>query len=194
MEPPPLRDGGLELVEPSPQLIGDFVKAVSHPECTGEPACQITAATLRAYLKRSPRGREKPSPGRSATCTFWMRLHPAPGSDMADPPVPIAGTISLRIGNDENLRRYIGHIGYLVFPPARGHHLAERSVRLLLPLARRYGMREVWITANPDNAPSRRTCERVGARFVDVVDVPPGHPLHERGERTKARYRIQLEA
>jgi tagatose 1,6-diphosphate aldolase len=104
----------------------------------------------------------------------------------------MAGTISLRISDDENTRRYYGHVGYLVFPPARGNHYAERSLRLLLPLARRHSMAELWITTNPDNLPSRRTCERLGCEYVETVDLPPNHPLYHRGDRQKCRYRLPL--
>src|SRR3954468_9261390 len=66
--------------------------------------------------------------------------------DAADPGAPAAG-IRLRVGNDaESLRLYCGHIGYNVNPDKRGRHFAERSVRLLLPLASHYGVRELWIT------------------------------------------------
>lgn len=38
-----------------------------------------------------------------------------------------AGTISLRVGDDERLLRYAGHVGYAVDEPWRGQHLAERA-------------------------------------------------------------------
>ena len=53
-------------------------------------------------------------------------------------------------------------------------------------------MSELWITCNPDNIASRRTCERLGAEMKGVIDVPPGHILYARGERQKCRYRIAL--
>lgn len=139
-----------------------------------------------------PKGIERPNArrGRPAGYRFWMRLHATPSSA---PPMPIGGTLSLRIADDENTRLYYGHVGYHVFPPARGRHLAERSVRLLLPLAQRHGMSELWITTNPDNLASRRTCERLGAELIDVVDLPSSHPLWQRGERRKCRYLLPLD-
>jgi tagatose 1,6-diphosphate aldolase len=79
-----------------------------------------------------------------------------------------------------------------VYPPARGRHYAERAARLLLPLARRHGMSELWITCNPDNAASRRTCERLGGELVEIVPIPPDHAFYSRGERAKCRYLIRL--
>ena len=76
--------------------------------------------------------------------------------------------------------------------PARGRHYAERACRLLLPLARAHGMQTLWITCNPENVASRRTCERLGASFIDVVALPANHMLYQRGERVKCRYRLDL--
>jgi tagatose 1,6-diphosphate aldolase len=43
---------------------------------------------------------------------------------------------------------------------------------LLLPLAARYGLTELWITCNPDNFASRRTYGVAGVEFVEIVDLP----------------------
>ena len=86
----------------------------------------------------------------------------------------------------------MSHLGYHVYPPARGRHLAERACRLLSGLARRHGMRTLWITCDPANAASRRTCERLGMRYVETVPVPESDPLYARGEREKCRYRLEL--
>ena len=110
------------------------------------------------------------------------------------PPRPfgIAGGISLRIGDTEDLRQWVGHIGYHVYPKAQGQHLAERACRLILPLAKANDLDELWITCNPENAASRRTCERLGATLVDTVTVPIDHPLRARGDVAKCRYKLTL--
>ncbi len=103
------------------------------------------------------------------------------------------GHISLRIGNDENLEKYAGHIGYNVTPAYRGHRYAARSCQLILPLARRHEINPIWITCNPDNMASRRTCEIVGARFVETVEVPRKfYHLYKKSDRIKRRYRIDF--
>jgi predicted acetyltransferase len=103
-----------------------------------------------------------------------------------------AGEIQIRIGDTDHLRLYGGHIGYGVRPEYRGRHFAARSLRLLLPLARRHGLPELWITCNPDNFASRRTCEIAGAEFVEIVDLPPDTDMYREGERQKCRYRLDL--
>jgi tagatose 1,6-diphosphate aldolase len=102
------------------------------------------------------------------------------------------GEIELRIGNTEHIRRYAGHIGYEVYPAYRGHHYAARSVRLLLPLAYQHGLETLWITCNPDNYASRRTCELAGFEFVEIVNLPPHTDMYRDGARQKCRYRLRL--
>jgi predicted acetyltransferase len=106
--------------------------------------------------------------------------------------IEVIGHIELRIGNTESLVRYGGHFGYEVEPAYRGHHYAARACRLLLPLAKSHGLTTLWITCNPDNFTSRRTCELAGAIFVEIVDLPEDNDMYQRGERQKCRYRIDL--
>ena len=102
------------------------------------------------------------------------------------------GRISLRVGNPPQIVQYAGHIGYGVLEQHRGHHYAARSCRLLIPLARAHGLSPLWITCNPDNLASRRTCELAGALFVEIVDLPPESDMYERGERQKCRFRLDV--
>ena len=102
------------------------------------------------------------------------------------------GSIELRLGNTNHILMYAGHIGYGVAPEHRGQHYAARACRLLLPLARRHGLETVWITCNPDNVASRRTCELAGAKLVEIVDLPADMDMYREGERQKCRYRLDL--
>jgi len=102
------------------------------------------------------------------------------------------GNASLRVGSGVYLERYAGHIGYGVDGPFRGHRYAARATRLLLEIARRHGMTIVWITCNPENVASRRTCELVGGELVEIVDLPSDSDMYQEGERQKCRYRIRL--
>jgi len=107
--------------------------------------------------------------------------------------VPSAvGHISLRVGNTDEIVLYLGHIGYGVEPVYRGRRLAMRSCQLLLPLASRHSLNPMWITCNPDNWASRRTCELAGGILAGIVDVPPENSLHQNGETRKCRYRFDL--
>ena len=103
-----------------------------------------------------------------------------------------AGSISLRIGDTEHIKKYAGHIGYNVAPDYRGHRYAARSCALLLPLARAHAVNPLWITCNPDNVASRKTCEIIGGEYVETVKLPKDTVMYKRGERLKCRYRVDL--
>ena len=102
------------------------------------------------------------------------------------------GRIDLRVGNTNHIVMYGGHIGYGVIPEYRGRRYAARAFRLLLPLARRHGLKTLWITCNPDNLASRGTCDLAGARLVEIVDLPEDTDMYQEGERQKCRYRLDL--
>ncbi len=102
------------------------------------------------------------------------------------------GRIELRLANTDDILLYVGHIGYNVDTPHRGHHYAARSCKLLTDLARRHAYSELWITCDPDNIASRRTCELAGAEFVSIVAVPEEHPFYKAGSHAKCRYRMDL--
>ncbi|MDI9636267.1 GNAT family N-acetyltransferase [Geitlerinema splendidum] len=102
------------------------------------------------------------------------------------------GKIDLRIGNTHDLIMYGGHIAYSVNPEHRGHRFAARACRLLFPLAKQHGLKELWITCNPNNIASRRTCEIAGATLVEIVNLPEYSDMYLEGERQKCRYRVEL--
>jgi tagatose 1,6-diphosphate aldolase len=53
-------------------------------------------------------------------------------------------------------------------------------------------MTTLWITCNPYNIASRRTCELAGGELVEIVDLPKDTDMHQRGERKKCRHRFDL--
>jgi predicted acetyltransferase len=115
--------------------------------------------------------------------TYFFRMVDAKSGDEL-------GHINLRVGSTTHVERYGGHIGFDVTPAHRGHRYAARSVRLLLPLARRLGLDPLWITCDPDNIASRRSCELAGAEFVEIVDVPADCCIFQSGHPRKYRYAL----
>ena len=101
------------------------------------------------------------------------------------------GDINLRVGNNENTK-YGGHIGFEVDENFRGHRYAARSLKLLFPLAKKHGINPLWITCNPENTPSRKTCELAGGKLIEIVDLPKHNDQYQRGDRKKCRYRFDL--
>ena len=83
----------------------------------------------------------------------------------------IIGEIALRIG-DSPEQFYLGHIGYHIDPPYRGHGYAAKACALCKPLLEGLGQRSVVITTDPDNLPSIRTCLNLGCEKESTVRVP----------------------
>jgi predicted acetyltransferase len=103
------------------------------------------------------------------------------------------GQVDLRVGNTRHLVMYGGHIGYGVDKDYRGNRYAARACNLIRQVALDHGLRTLWITCNPDNWPSRRTCEILGCELVEIVDLPENTNMYQEGERQKCRYRWDLE-
>lgn len=104
----------------------------------------------------------------------------------------VMGRIELRLSNAPHIVNYAGHVGYSVIPKYRGNRYAARSCRLLFPLARQHQLNPLWITCNPGNIASRRSCEMAGGVLVEIVEVPRENAMYLQGERQKCRYRIDL--
>ena len=99
----------------------------------------------------------------------------------------VAGEISLRIG-DSAEQFYLGHIGYHVDPPYRGHGYAAKACLLCAPIFKGFGMRHVVITTDPTNQPSIKTCLRLGCELETTVYVPEQVKRHLEISDVKNRY------
>ena len=102
----------------------------------------------------------------------------------------IIGRCDLRIGYNANIE-IGGNIGYTVFEPYRGHHVAAKACRLLLTLAKSHGLTRLLITLRPNNEPSRRTCLALGATLRREIVLPPDHEL-ARTSRTVLQFELTL--
>jgi len=103
----------------------------------------------------------------------------------------IAGELALRIGYTRSLY-YAGHIGYHVDAPFRGNNYAEKACRIAFQQALKHDMKYLAITCNPDNLPSRRTCEKLGGYLKEIVDVPPDTEVYQMGDRQKCIFLYEL--
>jgi len=100
------------------------------------------------------------------------------------------GHCDLRMGHNESLL-YYGNIGYRINEQYRGHGYAYEAAKLLIGLAKELNMGYCIITCSPENIPSKKTIERLGATFIKTANVPLWHPLWP-SERVKRIYRIDL--
>lgn len=101
------------------------------------------------------------------------------------------GYISLRLGESPQLY-YLGHIGYRIEEPYRGHGYAARACQMIIPLMQELHLKSICITANPDNIPSRKTCEKIGCILESIVTVPPQHLYVCSGDTEKCRYILRI--
>ena len=98
------------------------------------------------------------------------------------------GHINFRLGDSQHVLLAAGHIGFAIHEQFRGHGYALQACRAIAPFVRSCRA-SVIITADPDNAPSIRTMEKLGAEFLDEVDLTPDDPHYQRGSTRKQRYR-----
>lgn len=101
------------------------------------------------------------------------------------------GACDLRVGYSRRLY-FGGHIGYRVEEPYQGHHYAGKACLLLFRLAKRHGMDYLIITCNPENMPSRKTCEYAGGALQKIVDLPEDNDMRLEGETRKCIYEFSI--
>lgn len=101
------------------------------------------------------------------------------------------GDCDLRIGHNQNLY-YGGNIGYGIDAEYRGHHYAGKACHLLFDLAKKHDLGYVIITCNPDNWPSRKTCEYAGGTLLEICDLPEDNDMYLEGDRSKCIFRFEL--
>lgn len=102
------------------------------------------------------------------------------------------GGCDLRIGYNDNLY-FGGHIGYHIDPDYRGHHYAAKACKLLFLLAKKHGMEYLYITCDPDNWPSRKTCEYLHGTLLGIMELPEDNNMRlEEGETEKCIFRFEV--
>lgn len=97
------------------------------------------------------------------------------------------GHINFRVGETRHVNMCAGHIGYGILPEHRGHSYSYFACLALAPFIRRH-YPQVILTADPENLSSIRIIEKLGARFLNEIEVPLDDPAYEGGARRKKRY------
>ncbi|HEY8364569.1 MAG TPA: GNAT family N-acetyltransferase [Haloplasmataceae bacterium] len=101
------------------------------------------------------------------------------------------GFIDIRIGHNKNTY-YGGNIGYTIYEPFRGHHYAAKACNIIKQIAIYHNMTKLYITCNPDNIPSRKTCEKLGLEFKGIIDLPEDNEMYLEGEKQKCLFEWKL--
>jgi len=77
----------------------------------------------------------------------------------------IVGMIDLRLGLNEYLRNFGGHIGYSIRPTERKKGYNKINLYLVLQEAQRYNLDKVLITCADSNEGSKKTILSLGGKF-----------------------------
>jgi predicted acetyltransferase len=101
------------------------------------------------------------------------------------------GECNFRVGNTEKTF-FGGNIGYEVYKQYRGNYYAGKACILLFKLAKMHNMDYLYITCNPDNYASRKTCEYAGGTLEAIVNLPTDSDMFMRGEKQKCIYLFNL--
>jgi predicted acetyltransferase len=99
----------------------------------------------------------------------------------------IVGHINFRVGDTRHVKMCAGHIGYEILPKYRGSSYSYYACKALVPLIKRH-YDHVVITVDPFNLASIRIIERLGATYINEIEVPKDDPAYAGGARIKRRY------
>lgn len=120
-----------------------------------------------------------PKRGRAPEYKFKILLH---NTDVE------IGHINLRLGNSEKVVNYIGHIGYGINEEYRGKKYSAKACNIIKNVIKDNSLNKVIITCNPDNFASRSICESIGAKLLEIIDIPTSSDAYSKIEPQKCRY------
>ncbi len=101
----------------------------------------------------------------------------------------VVGRVEYRHEEKQDLK-YYGNIGYVVYVPYRGQNYAYKATKQLIEILKQRieGLYEIYITCNPDNIPSKKTIEKLDAKYIGRTDVDKSHELYRLGDKQKDIY------
>ncbi len=97
------------------------------------------------------------------------------------------GYINFKVGDTNHVRQCVGHIGYEILPEYRGNSYSYFACNAIRPFIRVFYDR-VILTSDPENIPSIKTIEKLGANFLNEIMVPEYDPSYKSGSKRKRRY------
>ena len=89
------------------------------------------------------------------------------------------GRLSVRHELNDNLRKVGGHVGYWIRPTKRRMGYGKKILKMGLEKIKSLGIKNVLITCDIDNLPSRKIIESHGGKLQDTIEHSKEHPkLH----------------
>lgn len=109
-----------------------------------------------------------------------------------DDPSMVVGRCVLRLGHNDNTF-WGGNIGYYVDEKYRGHGYAYEACLLLFETAKARGLNELYITCNPENIASKKTCEKLPKGvLLGELEIPLDNEMRDKGEYRKCIFKYIL--
>jgi len=127
-------------------------------------------------LKNQEKGKDLPD-GYVPASVYWL----AEGNKFI-------GKVSIRHKLIEPLRKWGGHIGYVIRPSERKKGYGTKILSLALKKAKHLGFKKVLITCNEDNIGSKRIIEKNDGIFESKIKVDSGKD----SGKIKLRYWINI--
>lgn len=138
----------------------------------------LTSDTMELKLIEFNQGNETEIP------FYWYKIIPK----TLNKPI---GKISIRLGNNYH-SYYNGHIGYEVDEEYRGHGYSYQAAKLVLPVAKAYGMKHIYLACDENNVASYKTIEKLGAELVELVVPPKDYFGWYEGIPVQRIYRLEI--
>ncbi len=85
----------------------------------------------------------------------------------------VVGRISIRHELNEFLKKFGGHIGYIVRPSFRGHGLATEMLKRALLTNRAQTIGQLLLTCDDNNLASEKVIRKAGGVFQDSIEIGP---------------------
>jgi predicted acetyltransferase len=83
----------------------------------------------------------------------------------------VVGRLGIRLELTEDLKKFGGHIGYIVRPSFRRKGIASKMLNLALQTDYAKDISKILLTCDLDNEASEKTIRKNGGVFYDVVEL-----------------------
>ena len=140
----------------------------------------LTDNEIKLVLNRTDKG------------NYMKDIVPAYYFDICNHNNDVLGQINLRVGHNSKLY-YGGNIGYEIKEEFRGNHYAAKACKLIFELAQLHDLEYLYITCNPNNLASKKTCEYLGGELCKIAKIPRTHPMRKKGETEVIIYKFDIE-
>jgi predicted acetyltransferase len=166
-------DGLVQLVVPALEHVDGYAEALGRGWSPDNVRVEETRREELARLSADPRAfvdqlDDREAKGGPITLPDGTEVPRLPGYRRWMWDGGFCGSIGFRWqpGTEALPAHVLGHIGYAVVPWKRERGYATRALALLLPEARKEGLRFVVLTTDPDNIPSQKVITNNGGVLV----------------------------